>query len=62
LVLTKKLNDFAQNCAENMAKKNKMEGYSFEEIANILNKDMKAIYNTFFRIKEKIKKNIKIDD
>lgn len=40
----------------------RLKGYSFEEIANILNKDMKAIYNTFFRIKEKIKKNIKIDD
>ena len=40
----------------------RLKGYSFEEIANILNKDLKAIYNTFFRIKEKIKKNIKIDD
>lgn len=40
----------------------RLKGYSFEEIANILNKDMKAIYNTFFRIREKIKKNIKIDD
>ena len=40
----------------------RLKGYSFEEIANILNKDLKAIYNTFFRIREKIKKNIKIDD
>ena len=36
LVLTKKLNDFAQNCAENMSKKNKMEGYSFEEMEKLL--------------------------
>ena len=40
----------------------RLKGYSFEEIAKTLNKDMKAIYNTFFRIREKIKKNIKIDD
>lgn len=40
----------------------KIDGYSFEEIANTLNKDLKAIYNTFHRIKTKIKKNIKIDD
>jgi len=39
-----------------------MQNYSFEEIANILHKDVKAIYNTFQRIKIKIKKNIKIDN
>ena len=36
--------------------KYKMDGYSFEEIANTLNKDLKSIYNTFHRIKSKIKK------
>ena len=35
---------------------------SFDEIALILNKDVKAIYNTFQRIKLKIKKNIQIDN
>lgn len=40
----------------------KIKGYCFEEIANVLNKDVKSIYNTFQRIKMKIKKNIKIDD
>ena len=40
----------------------KIKGYTFEEIANMLNKDVKSIYNTFQRIKMKIKKNIKIDD
>lgn len=40
----------------------KIKGYSFEEIANTLNKDLKSIYNTFHRIKMKIKKIIKIDD
>lgn len=40
----------------------KIKGYSFEEISNVLNKDVKSIYNTFQRIKMKIKKNIKIDD
>jgi len=39
-----------------------MQNYSFEEMANALHKDVKAIYNTFQRIKIKIKKNIKIDD
>lgn len=36
----------------------KINGYSFEEIANTLNKDLKSIYNTFHRIKSKIKKII----
>ena len=36
LALTKKLNDFAQNCAENMAKKNEMKGYSFDEMKKLL--------------------------
>lgn len=40
----------------------KLKEYSFEEIAKLLNKDVKSIYNTFQRIKVKIKKNIKIDD
>lgn len=40
----------------------KIKDYSFEEIAKILNKDVKSIYNTFQRIKSKIKKNIKIDN
>ena len=40
----------------------KIKGYSFEEIANTLGKDLKSIYNTFHRIKTKIKKIIKLDD
>ena len=40
----------------------KLKDYSFEEIAQILNKDVKSIYNTFQRIKSKIRKKIKIDD
>ncbi len=40
----------------------KIKDYSFEEIAKLLNRDVKSIYNTFQRIKNKIKKNIKIDD
>ena len=40
----------------------KLKDYTFEEIAKMLNKDVKSIYNTFQRIKLKIKKNIKIDD
>ena len=40
----------------------KIKGYSFEEIGKLLNKDKKSIYNTFQRIRLKIKKNIKIDD
>lgn len=39
----------------------KYEGYSFEEIANTLNKDIKSIYNTFQRIKNKVKKIIDDD-
>ena len=37
----------------------KLKGYSFEEIGKKLNKDKKSIYNTFQRIRLKIKKNIK---
>lgn len=37
----------------------KMNGYSFEEISDKLNKDLKSIYNTFHRIKIKIKKMLK---
>ncbi len=40
----------------------KLKEYSFNEIAKILNKDVKSIYNTFQRIKVKIRKNIKIDN
>ena len=40
----------------------KLKDYSFEEIAHMLNKDVKSIYNTFQRIKSKIRKKIKIDD
>ena len=39
-----------------------MKNESFEEIANTLGKDVKAIYNTFQRIKIKIRKNIKFDN
>ncbi len=40
----------------------KLKDYSFEEIAKLLNKDVKSIYNTFQRIKSKIRKNLKIDN
>ena len=40
----------------------KIDGYSFEEIANILNRDVKSIYNTFQRIKIKVKKVFKKDN
>ena len=40
----------------------KLEGYSFEEIANTLNKDIKSIYNTFHRAKSKIKKLMNNDN
>lgn len=40
----------------------KMDGYSFEEIANTLDKDIKSIYNTFHRAKLKIKKLINEDN
>ena len=40
----------------------KIDGYNFDEIANTLNKDIKSIYNTFHRIKAKIKKIIDEDD
>jgi len=40
----------------------KLRGFSFEEISKSLNKDIKSIYNTFWRIKDKFKKNMKIDD
>lgn len=36
----------------------KLKGYSYEEISKKLNKDHKAIYNSFQRIKSKIKKII----
>ena len=37
----------------------KIRDYSFEEIAKLLNRDVKSIYNTFQRIKNKIKKNFR---
>lgn len=40
----------------------RIDGYNFDEIANTLNKDIKSIYNTFHRIKAKIKKIIDEDD
>lgn len=40
----------------------RMIGYSFEEIANTLNRDVKSIYNTFHRLKGKIKKLIEQDN
>ena len=55
--IRKMLTDFEKNAFDM-----RLQGYSFEEIAKALNKDIKSIYNTFWRIKEKIKKNIKIDD
>ena len=55
--IEKNLTDFELNVF-NM----KVKGYSFEEIANTLNKDLKSIYNTFHRIKSKVKKIIYEDD
>ena len=55
--IKKVLTDFELNVFEL-----KIDGYNFDEIANILNKDVKSIYNTFHRIKIKIKKIIKIDN
>ena len=40
----------------------RLKDYSFEEIATILNKDLKSIYNAFGRIKTKYKQIIKIDN
>lgn len=40
----------------------KLDGYSIEEIANNLNRDTKSIYNTFNRIKNKVRKIIEEDD
>ena len=39
-----------------------LSGYSFSEIANNLNKDVKSIYNTIDRIKHKVKNIIEIND
>lgn len=44
------LTDFEYNVL-----KLKLEGYSYDEISKYLNKNIKAIYNTFQRIKEKVK-------
>lgn len=40
----------------------KSVGYSFEEIAKTLDRDVKSIYNTYHRVKGKIKKFIVDDD
>ena len=40
----------------------KIKSYSYKEIAKILGKDVKSIYNTWQRIKTKIRENIQIDD
>lgn len=40
----------------------KLKGFSFEEIAELLNKNSKAIYNAWERIKVKYRKNNKIDN
>ena len=40
----------------------KLDGYSFEEIANTLDKDVKSLYNTFHRVKGKVKKIIGNDN
>lgn len=42
--------------------KYKIDGYSIEEIANTLNRDLKSIYNTIHRIKSKFRKFIDEDD
>ena len=52
------INDIIDNLTEfeyNVFKL-RLDGYSYEEIASSLNKNVKAIYNTFHRIKEKVKK------
>ena len=55
--LKKKLTNFEKEVFEM-----KMDGYSIEEIANNLNRDIKSIYNTFNRLKTKIKKIIEEED
>lgn len=47
---------------ENEVLKLKIDGYNFDEIANTLNKDVKSIYNTFHRIKLKLKKILNNDN
>ena len=54
--------EFGREATERDVFKYRVEGYSFEEIANILNRDIKSIYNTFHRLKGKIKKIIEDDD
>lgn len=51
--ITDTLTDF-----ESMVFKLRLEGYSYNEIAKHLDKSVKSIYNTFHRIKEKVKKII----
>lgn len=55
--IEKNLTEFERNVFDY-----KIKGYSFEEIANTLNKDVKSIYNTFQRIKLKIRKVIEEDN
>ncbi len=49
--LKEKLTDFEKKVFDL-----RVNGYGFDEIAKILNKDLKSIYNTFQRIKIKFKK------
>lgn len=56
IVIRKMLTDFERKVFDL-----KLKDYSIDEIAKILNKDVKSIYNTFQRIKAKIKKKIKIN-
>ena len=56
-ILKKKLTDF-----ELKVFNLKIEGYTFEEIAHVLNRNLKSIYNTFQRIKFKLKKIVNNDN
>ena len=40
----------------------RIDGYSFDHIAKVLNRDIKSIYNTLYRIKLKFQKIVKNDD
>lgn len=58
------ISDFNKNLTnfEKKVLKYKLDGYNREEIAKLLNKDVKAIYNAFQRIKLKYKKMEKNDN
>ena len=55
--LGKSMTDFEKNVF-----KLKVDGYTFEEIAKTLNKDIKSIYNTFQWIKMKVKNVVGKED